>query len=122
MTRHESNVILASGARTTTQTGGDLLNLGHRGIHLSVDVTSAGTGSITPKIQGKDANGIYYDLLVGSAITSTGTTVLKVFPGASPVANGVANDHLPSVYRVIVTANNANTMTYSVGACLIPAS
>lgn len=113
--------VLASAARTTTQTVADRTNNGYLGVHVTVDVTSAGTGSITPKLQGKDANGIYYDVLVGAAITSTGTTVLKVYPGASPVANGVANDYLPAVWRVVVTANNANTMTYSVGACEVGA-
>lgn len=112
-------VILASAARTTTQTSADQLAEARHGLHLVVDVTSAGTGSITPKIQGRDANGIYYDILVGSAITTTGTTVLKVGRGFTPSANAVATDGLPANWRVVVTANNANSMTYSVGANLI---
>lgn len=114
-----SSVVLASAARTTTQTGADTDSRGSRSCHLIVDVTSAGTGSITPKIQGKDANGVYYDILVGTAITSNGTNVLKVGLGMTPVANAVATDQLPKNFRVIITANNANAMTYSVGVELM---
>lgn len=110
-----SRVELASASRTTTQTGGDRTNYSLRALHVVIDVTVAGTGSITPSIQGKDPNGVYYDLLVGTAITSNGTTVLKVGPGLTPVANGVANDYLPRTFRVNITANNANAITYSVG-------
>lgn len=112
---NESQVILASAARTTTQTGSDITSNGYNACHLVVDVTSAGTGSITPKIQGKDANGIYYDILVGAAITSNGTNVIKLGPGMTPVANAVATDYLPKTFRVVITANNANSVTYSVG-------
>lgn len=108
-------IILASGARTTTQTSVDI-PISREALHLIVDVTSAGTGSITPKIQGKDANGIYYDILVGAAITSNGTNVLKIGRGMTPVANAVATDEVPSTWRAIITANNANSMTYSVAA------
>ncbi len=117
--QNTSTSILASSARTTTQTQADQTNLVSHGLHLIVDVTSAGTGSITPKIQGKDANGIYYDILVGSAITSTGTNVLKIYPGLVPVTNGVANDVLPLTWRSVITANNANSMTYSVAAQIL---
>lgn len=120
MSVSDGRSLLASAARTTTQTIADTPNLGHGGLHLIVDVTSAGTGSITPKIQGKDANGVYYDLLVGSAITTNGTNVLKLYPGITAVPNGAAADVLPPVWRVVVTANNANSVTYSVGANLVP--
>lgn len=114
-----STSILPSGARSTTQTQTDQVNTSYRGLHLIIDVTNAGTGSITPKIQGKDANGVYYDLLVGAAISSTGTNVLKIYPGITPVTNGTANDILPYGYRIVITANNANSMTYSAAAQLI---
>lgn len=106
-----SATVLASGARTTTQTSDDYS--GGIGLHLVVNVTSAGTGSITPKIQGKGNLGTYYDVLVGSAITTDGANVLKIYPGIAPVANGAASDVLPPVWRVVITANNANSVTYS---------
>lgn len=118
---HDSRTLYASAARTTTQTGTDQTNQGHRGLHLVIDVTAVtDTPSITPKIQGKDSNGIYYDILVGSAITATGTTVLKVYPGITAVANGAASDVLPAVWRVLLTVADADSATYSVSAVLLP--
>jgi len=111
---NQSTIELASAARTTTQTGADLANKDHRGIHVIVEVTNAGTGSITPKIQGKGANGTYYDLLVGTAITANGVTVLKLGPGIAAAANAAAPDFLPRVFRIVITHNNGNTITYSV--------
>lgn len=109
--------ILASGARTTTQTSDDYQ--GGTGLHLIINMTSAGTGSVTPKIQGKGNLGTYYDILVGSAITTDSVNVLKVGPGIGQVANGAAADILPPTWRVVVTANNANSATYSVTAVML---
>lgn len=117
--QHTGISVLSSAARTTTQIQADQVNGKYKGMHLIIDVTSAGTGSITPKIQGKDANGIYYDILVGSAITSSGTTALKIYPGLTALASNVVNDVLPSTWRCVVTANNANSMTYSVAAQIL---
>jgi hypothetical protein len=111
--------VLPSASRTTTQTQPDQANVVAKGLVLIVDVTTAGTGSITPKVQGKDANGVYYDILVGSAITTVSTNKLIVYPGAAVTANASANEPLPAVWRVIVTHNNANAITYSVGAQLV---
>jgi hypothetical protein len=116
--KNASFVVLASAARTTTQTTNAFLSEYRSALHLVVDVTVAGTGSITPKIQGRDANGIYYDILVGTAITTTGTNVLKIGQGFTPSPNAVATDIVPMQWRVIITANNANSMTYTVGANL----
>lgn len=113
--------ILASGARTTTQTTADRNNVGCRGVHVILDVTSAGTGSITLDIQGKDSiSGKYYSILTGAAVTTNVTNVYKVYPGMTAVANSVANDVIPRTFRIVITANNANTITYSVGVNLIP--
>lgn len=113
-----SCIILPTGARTTTQTSVDISSARKEALHLVVDVT-ANAGSITPKIEGKDANGIYYTILTGVALTSTGTTILKVGRGMLGSANYIANDQLPAWFRVTVTANNANSVTYSVGAELM---
>lgn len=111
--------VLASGARTTTQTQPDATNYNHRGIRVIIDVTSPGTGSITLTVQGKDANGIYYTLLTGAAITTTSTNQYEVFPGSPVTANATVNSFLPRTYRTVVTANNANSVTYSVSAELM---
>lgn len=112
--------LLASAARTATTNSGDQVNYNGRGLHVIVDVTVAGTGSITITIQGKDpVSGQYYTILAGAAITTISTNIYKVYPGLPATANVSANDILPRTWRVLVTANNANTITYSVGASMI---
>lgn len=119
--RGNTNVtLLSSASRTTNQTGADTTNYNHRGIHVVLDMTTVGTGSVTLTIEGKDeASGKYYTILAGAAVTTNSTNVYKVFPGATAAANAVANDVIPRTFRITVTANNANAATYSVGYSLI---
>jgi hypothetical protein len=108
---------IASAAFTTTQTGADQTNSAARGVRVVLDVTSAGTGSVTLAIQAKDvASGKYPALLTGTAVTTNSTNVYVVYPALTPSANAVVSDVLPHTWRVVVTANNANSTTYSVGA------
>lgn len=109
--------MLASAARTASVDSADFTNYNHRGGHFIIDVTAlAATPSIVVTIQGKDAlSGKYYDLLVGTAITTVGTTVLKVNPGTGAIAGGAANDMLPRTFRVSVVNADADSITYSIG-------
>ena len=112
---------LPSSSRTTTQTQQDQMNEGHRGLRVVVDVTTPGTGSITVTIDELDqVSGKYVTLLTSAALTTTATTVLRVFPGATVTANASANDTLGATWRIKVTHNNANAITYSVGFVLLP--
>jgi len=118
--RSTNQTILASAARTTTQTGADQTNDYRRGIRLVVDITAAGTGSITASIEAKDpTSGKYVTILASAALVTNQTKTLLVFPGAIAVANSVANDVLTPIWRVVITHNNANSITYSVGAQLL---
>lgn len=114
---NESVTLLASAARTTTQTSADLLNYnGLSNIDVILDVTSAGSGSITVSINGKDpASGKYYNLLTGAAVVTNVTNVYRVGLGNTVTANASANYALPRTFQIVVTANNANSITYSVG-------
>lgn len=122
--RHRANIdtaalVTATGA-TTTQTGADQTNYNGRGVQVVLDMTTVGTGSVTITIQGKDAaSGKYYTLLAGAAVTTISTNVYTVFPGIAAAANVSANTVLPRTWRVLVTANNANPTTYTVGASII---
>lgn len=109
--------LLASAARTTTQTGADQSNSSGRGLKVVLDMTNVAAGpDVTLKIQGKDvASGKYYDILAGTNVTTVSTVVYTVYPGMTPVANATVSDVIPRTWRVIVTANNANSGTYSVG-------
>lgn len=119
--RGNANVtLLASASRTTTQTGADTTNYNYRGLHVVLDMTTVGTGSVTLTIEGKDeASGKYYTILSGAAVTTNSTNVYKVYPGLTAAANAVANDVLPRTFRINVTANNANAATYSVGYSMV---
>lgn len=112
-----SQIVFPSASRTTNQNGGDQDGSSFDFLHVIVDITTIGTGSITVTIQGKDpASGKYYTLLASAALVANATTVLRVGPALTAAANLVANDMIPSIWRVIVTANNANPVVYSVGA------
>lgn len=121
--RNRSNMqstLLASAARTVTTSSADQTNNNAKGLHVVLDVTSAGTGDITLTIEGKDTlSGKYYTLLAGTNVTTNSTNVYKVYPGLPATANVSANDIVPRTYRVTVTANNANTITYSVASLLV---
>jgi hypothetical protein len=103
-----------------TVNSNDQFNPNSKGLHLIVNVTSFTSGSYTPHIQGEDpANpGVYYDILVGAAITATGTTVLKVYPGIGTLANGATSDLLPLTWRVQLIGASTPSMTLSVSANL----
>lgn len=110
--------VLASAARTATTTSDTFTNLHSRRAHIIIDVTVApGVDTVTPKIEGYDAvSGKYYTLLTGAAISSTGTTVLKIGPGLAASANVSAADFLPLKWRVTMTHSAGTSFTYSVAA------
>lgn len=114
----------ASEARTATPTAmADRTNEKRdRGVRVVINVTAvSATPSVTFTIQGKClASGTYYTLLASAAITGTGQTVLVVYPGLTASANAVANNVLPSVWRVIATHGDSDSITYSVSADPLP--
>ncbi len=90
-----------------------------RGGQFVIDVTAGSTLSLTPTIDGLDTlSGKWYNLLTGTALTATGTTVLRVYPGLTPAANVIASDFLPPTWRFVMTHGNANAATYTVSARL----
>lgn len=126
---HEITV-LASAARTATVNSSDMINYGPnanvRGVLVIVDVTAAAdTPEITPIIQVKDpVSEKYINLLsASSALTGTGTAAYLVYPGAGSTSAGitqVASFPLGSTWRVRVTHADTDSITYSVGAFLLP--
>lgn len=118
---NRSVTLFSSTARTATLNSDVQANHTWRGVHIIIDVTSiTSSPSVVPTIQGKDnASGKFYDLLVGVAITATGTTVLKLYPGITASANISASDLLPNFWRVRMVHANADSITYSVGAGVI---
>lgn len=114
--------LLPSAARTATTNSGDLKNHQHRGVVVVVNVTAASaTPSVVFTIQGKcPLSGAYFTILASAAVTGTGTTVLRAYPGLAASANVTANDVLPEHWRLLATHADADEITYSVSAQLIP--
>lgn len=112
--------VLTSAARTAAQVNSaDITNIAYRCAHIVVTVSAYTSGSYTPTLQGKNVTtGSYYDVLVGTAITATGQTVLKVCPGLSGSVSGAANDFLPQTWRVQLNGLNTPNMTIAVDALL----
>lgn len=111
--------LLASAARTTTQTSADIVVHNARTLTVVLDMTTVGTGSVTVTINGKDAaSGKYYPMLTGAAIITNSTNRYRIGPTLAAVANSIAQDYLPRIIQIVVTANNANSATYSVGYVL----
>lgn len=118
-----SKSLLESVARTATHSTDAQTNLGHRGLHVIVNVTAlADTPSVVTRIQGQDPeSGLWYDLLAATAITDvtgTGIYVYKVYPGTGAVVGGAASDFLPATWRLTFTHADADSITYSVGVNL----
>jgi len=104
---------------TTTQTTQDFRNEWGVGAEIYLNVSSIGTGNITLTVQGKDVtSGTYYTVLQGAAVSSNGLTRYQVFPGGATTANVSVNDIFPFTWRIVVTANNANPVTYTVGVTI----
>ena len=121
-TNFDTGALITAAAATTTQTGANQYNVNAIGIMVVLDMTvNAGSaGSVTLTIEGYDlTSGKYYTLLTGAAVVSVSTNVYTLFPGATAVTNVAVNAHLPYIWRVKVTANNANPTTYTVGASVI---
>lgn len=122
--------VLSSTARTTTTVSSDLINLDEaqniRGGYIVLDVTGALTSPlITPSVQFKDAaSGNYRDLLVAtSGVSTNGTYVYLVYPGAGSAGAGVtqvAEFPLPQEWRVRIAHDDTDPITYTVGAMLAP--
>lgn len=117
-----SKILFPSAARAVAQAyaSGDQDGTDVEFLHVIVDVTAVtDTPALTVRIQGKDpASGKYYDILVSAVIATVTTTVLRVGPGLTAVANLVANDIVPSIWRVTVTHGDTDEAVYSVGANL----
>lgn len=122
--RHRNNVdaiLLASAARTTTQTSADIVTYNAGAITVIYDNTVGATYSDTLTINGKDpASGKYYPLLTSAAIATVTTNVYVVDPTIPAVVNVSAQKRLPRIIQIVVTAGNANSHTYSIGYTLQP--
>jgi hypothetical protein len=72
------------------------------GLLVFINITLlAGTApTLTVTVNGMSPTGVAYPLLVSAVLNATGLTVLRIFPGLTPVANLKADDVLPSSVRI----------------------
>lgn len=118
-----ATTLLSSSARTATTNSTDQSNTNWRGFLLTVDVSSAGTGSITPSIQVKDSISSNYKTIWTAAtpLTANGTYVYALSPGAASAASytEIAQLLIGRTWRLAMVANNANSVTYSASADML---
>lgn len=117
MSPRTEGAVLASAARIATENSEWFTNHNYRGVDVVIDVTAiTDSPSVVFTIQGQDVtSGQAYTILASAAITATGTTVLRVYPGLTAAANTVANFALPRYWRVRAAHGDADPITYSVG-------
>lgn len=91
-----------------------------QGVILVAPISSvSGSNTMTFKIQGKTANGTYYDL-PNAALTSTpiaGTSTLPVLvvrPGINNTAGSVISMPIPPVFRVQTTTTGTGSLTFQI--------
>ncbi len=114
--------ILASAARTTTQTVA-LTTWNARTLTLIVNVTVIGTGSITPSVQLVDSvSGSTFTVWTATAaLTGNGMAVYRFEAGNTGATGGLFTEKITSgipgrTLNIVITANNANSCTYSCSA------
>lgn len=113
--RKNSQVIYSSAARTATPTAVTKRVDRAKGVLLLIDVTAiSATPSVTPKIEGVMSSGAVYTILTGAAITATGQTALKVYPGITASANVAVSDVVPQSIKITLTHGDSDSATYSV--------
>lgn len=117
--------VLPSAARTVTPDTVEVV-VDRRGFNpnaliITVDVTAvAATPALTVTISRVDrVSGKLTDLLSSAVLALTGTVVLKVGPDLAAVANLVALDYVPSVFRITAAHGDADSITYSIGGMFV---
>lgn len=118
---NQNLTILSSAARTSSPTVTDQINYNARGLIVVVDVTAyTGSSTMVITIEGKDnISGKYYTLLASAAISGTGTTILRVYPGLTAATNLVASDVVPRTFRIKSMHTGSDSITYSIGCAVI---
>lgn len=109
--RNNTTGVLVAAGTTTTQSNQTLTTYNASRLMLLVNIT-AGAGSVTVAINGTSSSGYSTNLLTSAALTGAGTTALRIFDGATPAANLVANDMLPR--NISITATVTGSCTYGI--------
>jgi hypothetical protein len=120
-------MVLESAARTATTNSAEIVNLvGARGIALYLDVTAV---DATPNISAVSiqvpVGSVWHTLYSFGSLTcgTTGVRAFCVHPGAASAASWTAaplQGPLPRSFRVSVTHDDVDAITYSLRAEMLP--
>lgn len=107
--------IFASEARTATPADANV-TIGSATGFFIINVSAAtATPSVVFTVSGVDpVSEAEFTIIESAAITGTGTTVLRVFPGATASANVTVNDMLPEGINVAAVHADSDSITYTV--------
>lgn len=111
--RQRNNItaaVVAAGT-SSTQTGITFTTYNAKRLMLLVNITS-GAGSVTVAVNGTSASSYSTNLLTSTALSGVATTALRIFAGATPAANLVANDTIPRT--VSITATVSGTVAFGI--------
>ena len=111
--------VAASAARTTTLTSDDYTVPYGKTLTLIINATAlSATPSVVPTIQGVTPLGVVYTVLTGAAITTAAptTVVMRVGAGCPETANLSTGIPVPAVFRIVMTAGDSDSLTYSIQA------
>lgn len=125
--RANSNAtILPSAARTVTTNSADQTNYNGRRMLLLLNVSAQAGGSITPSLQVKDSiSGNYMTVWAATAAqTAVGIYAYYFADGAAAGGGGAFTEVRPAGlssrdWRLVVTHNNASSITYSASAAVL---
>ena len=72
-------------------------------VFINITAISGTSPTLTVTLQGSidDSATATYTILASAALTSTGLTVLRVYPGLTAAANLTANDVVPARCRIV---------------------
>ena len=110
--------VYPSAARVATPTAVELDMSTARSLILVIDCTvDDALASVVFNIDGVDTlSDTAWTILDSTAVTATGTTILRIGPEMTASAGAKARDVVPSVVRVTPVHADADSITYSVAA------
>jgi hypothetical protein len=113
--------LFISAARTVTPTATAVACGYALGFHLVIDVTAIGPApSVVPTVACFDTRSAkWYPIIVGPALVAVGTTVLRCYPGITPVAGLAVADVITEQVRLSMAHGNADSITYSAAIHLV---
>lgn len=121
MAGKSSRVLYASAARTATPTAVTQRMDRYRGCLVLVDVTAVtATPSVVVTVEGVLSDGSLYTILTSAAITATGRTALKIYPGVTVAANVAVSEPLPQSIKITFTHGDADSITYLADLVSLP--